>query len=177
MQIEAGAYELADNERWYVVRSLPKRETAALDNLNRKGLRAFVPARRKTVRHARRLSEVRAPIFPCYLFAILDLERDRWRSVNTTVGVAELVSADGKPIPVPQGIVETLIRRFDERHSGSSYDDLRPGQQVRIVAGPFAEALGTLDRLDGPERVAVLLHFINGEIRAGLRREWVEAVL
>jgi hypothetical protein len=65
------------------------------------------------MRHARQVSVVRAPIFPCYLFAI-ELERDRWRSVDTTVGVARLITADDRPLAVPHRNVETLIQQFDE---------------------------------------------------------------
>jgi transcription elongation factor/antiterminator RfaH len=177
MQIDASDHELTENERWYVVRALPNCETKAFANLNRQGFRAFMPARNKAVRHARQIRVVRAPIFPSYLFSILDLERDRWRSVNTTVGVAGLITADDRPVPVPHGIIEALIRQFDERYSGQSGEGLRPGQKVRLLAGPFAEALGILERLDGPERVAVLLRIMGGEIKTSVRRERVEAVV
>ena len=68
----------------------------------------------KTIRHARQLRTVQAPLFPGYLFVILDLERDRWLSVRSTFGVSRLITTqDGRPIPVPGGIVESLIERSE----------------------------------------------------------------
>ena len=61
------------------------------------------------------LRTVRAPLFPRYLFVILDLERDRWLSVRSTVGVSRLFTQDGRPVPVPVGIVESLIEQLGRR--------------------------------------------------------------
>jgi transcription antitermination factor NusG len=69
----------------------------------------FQPKRRKTVRHARKLSTVEAPFFPRYLFIVLDLARHQWGSVNGTFGVSLLVMRGDQPHPVPRGVVEALI--------------------------------------------------------------------
>jgi transcriptional antiterminator RfaH len=89
-----------------------------LTHLSRQGFRSFLPRYLKTVRHARKLRTVNAPIFPRYLFVALNLERDRWRSVNGTTGITNLFMAHDRPVPVPDGIVETLIRSADK--SGGS---------------------------------------------------------
>jgi hypothetical protein len=39
---------------------------------------------------------------------ILDVTRDRWRSVNGTCGVDRLLMRSGEPEPVPHGLVEQL---------------------------------------------------------------------
>src|SRR6516164_8065361 len=61
-----------------------------------------------------RLRTVQAPLFPRYIFLILDLGRDRWLSVRGTVGVSSLFTSEDRPVPVPEGIVETLIQNSDE---------------------------------------------------------------
>ena len=92
----------------------PKCEAKARLNLAAQGFRAFLPQVRKTVRHARQLRTVRAPLFPRYLFVELDLARDRWLSVRSTIGVASLfTSSEGQPIPVPRGVVEALLEQCD----------------------------------------------------------------
>src|SRR5438270_11360622 len=91
------ARSLAGNERWFPVHALPKCERKAQWHLGAQGFRAYLPQIEKTVRHARRLRTVRAPLFPGYLFLVLDLERDRWLSVRSTVGVARLLThRDGR---------------------------------------------------------------------------------
>jgi transcription elongation factor/antiterminator RfaH len=161
------AFELAGRERWYVAQTLHHREKLAELHLNTRGFRSFFPRFRKTVRHARKSRDVAAPLFPGYIFVILDAERDRWRSINQTLGVARLLTALEHPVPVPADIVEALIGTLD--HSGLVLlgADLKPGQAVRIVVGPFAGELGVLERLDAKGRVRVLLNIMGSQ--AGLR--------
>ena len=124
----------------------------------------------KTIRHARQLKTVQAPLFPGYLFVILDLNRDRWLSVRSTVGVARLITTqDGRPIPVPVGIVESLIER-SEANLTRLDDGLVKGQQVRILSGPFADFIGTLERLDAAGRVKVLLEMMGTAVPVTLHR-------
>jgi len=77
-------------------------------------LRTHFPTIQKTIRHARQLRAVQAPLFPRYIFVILDLGRGRWLSVRGTVGVSSPFSSEDRPVPVPEGIVETLIQNSDE---------------------------------------------------------------
>src|SRR5258707_13925151 len=138
---------LAGNERWFLAHTLPKREWKSELHLSAQGFRTYLPQIQKTIRHARQLRTVRAPLFPRYLFVILDLERDRWLSVRSTVGVSRLfTSRDGRPVPVPIGIVETLIEQSDGNLTRLDVS-LVEGQQVRILCGPFADFRGTLERL------------------------------
>src|SRR5690242_15622844 len=93
---------LGQNERWFLVRARPKCEHKAEANLRAQKFRTYLPQILRTVRHARQLRTVRAPLFPSYLFVVLDLGRDRWLSVRSTIGVAHMIShRDGRPIPVP----------------------------------------------------------------------------
>ena len=100
---------LERGERWFVARVHPNRENSAQFNLDRLGFRSFAPRVRRTVRHARKLRNVLAPLFPGYVFLILDLSRDRWRAVNSTFGVASLIMGAEQPMPVPRGVVEALV--------------------------------------------------------------------
>src|SRR6266540_2027178 len=103
---------LAGNERWFLAHTQPKGEQKAQLHLGAQGFRTYLPQIRKTIRHARKLRTIQAPLFPRYLFVILDLERDRWLSVRSTVGVSRLLTLqDGRPVPVPIGIVESLIEQ------------------------------------------------------------------
>lgn len=168
-------FELAGGERWYVAQTLARSELLALANLERQGFRAFLPRRLKTVRHARKMRTTLAPIFPGYLFAILDLDRDRWRAINGSKGVARLIMGADRPQPVPEGIVETLALSTEAGGGLTFADNLAPGQSVRLIAGPFAEALGVLDRLDAAGRVEILLQIMNSEVRTRVHRDWIEA--
>jgi len=160
---------LGRDERWYLVHALPRRERQAAAHLEMQGFRPYLPQITRTVRHARQLRTVSAPLFPRYLFVRLDLDRDAWLSVRSTVGVSHIVSCEGRPIPVPVGIVESLIEHCGDRLSLLG-DGLTRGQPVRILSGPFADFVGLLDRLDQNGRVRILLDMMGTAIQVDLHR-------
>jgi transcription elongation factor/antiterminator RfaH len=167
---DVGSHALVGNERWFLAHTLPKSEWKAELHLGAQGFRTFLPQFRKTIRHARQLKTVRAPLFPRYLFVILDLERDRWLSVRSTVGVSRLItSQEGRPIAVPVGIVESFIEQSDGNLMRVDTGLVR-GQRVRILSGPFAEFVGSLERLDGAGRVQVLLEMMGTAVPVTLHR-------
>src|SRR5215813_13811556 len=170
LRFDAGSRALVGNERWFLAHTLPKSEWKAELHLHAQGFRTYLPQIEKTIRHARQLKTVQAPLFPRYLFVILDLERDRWLSVRSTVGVSCLFThRDGRPVPVPVGIVESLIERSD-RNLTRLDAGLVKGQRVRLLSGPFADFVGTLERLDGAGRVQVLLELMGTAVPVSLHR-------
>ncbi len=170
---ESSYRALSEGERWFVVHSRPHRESAAKFHLENQGYRTFLPRFLKTRRHARRLDSVLAPFFPRYLFVTLDLGRDRWRSVNGTFGVSRLVMEGERPTPVPRGIVEELIAACDDRDAlrFDASGQLRVGERVRVLAGPFAEQFGLLERLDDHGRVRLLLEIMGGRVSVEVSSE------
>ncbi len=161
---------LNENERWYAVHTLPFAEKRAQTQLANQQFRTFLPKRQKTVRHARKMTNVVAPFFPRYLFIVLDLTRDRWRSVNGTFGVASLVMGGDLPCPVPPGIVESMLDLADAAGLLQLHPDLKVGSPVRLAAGPFAEQLAVLDRLDDSGRIRVLLNMLGRQVPVSLHR-------
>jgi transcription elongation factor/antiterminator RfaH len=164
---------LSGGERWYVVRTLAQRERHAAQQLANQNYCAFLPLHLKNRRHARRVETISAPLFPRYLFVILDRTRDRWRSINGTLGVERLLMCGGEPQAVPPGLVENLILAADD--DGSVHFDyaLHQGQRVRVAAGPFADLVGRLERLDDRGRVSVLLELLGGSVRVALPQDLV----
>jgi transcription elongation factor/antiterminator RfaH len=153
-------FPLRDGERWFVAQTLSHREQLACFHLGAQGFRTFLPRFHKTVRHARSLSQVIVPLFPGYVFVVLNPERDRWRSINGTFGVARLVSANQRPIPVPTRVVEELLACIDKLGLVRLDRGLESGQAVLVVAGPFVQLSGVLQRLDAKGRVQVLLNIM-----------------
>jgi transcription elongation factor/antiterminator RfaH len=159
---------LAERERWYVARTLPQREFRAAQQLGNQGFRSFVPRYWKNRRHARKVETVSVPLFPRYIFTILDPGRDRWRSINGTFGVDRLITYGAEPQPVPRGVVESLLEAADTEGNVQFDFHLKVGQSVRVTAGPFADLIGELEYLDDNGRVRVLLEIMGGKTRVAL---------
>jgi Transcription termination factor nusG len=71
---------------WGVVRSLPKREAFAAEQLGLRGFETFLP-----LIQTRRAS---APLFASYFFVLIV---EQWRSINTCFGVLGLVRVGDCP--------------------------------------------------------------------------------
>jgi transcriptional antiterminator RfaH len=156
--------------RWFVVQTHPRKEAFAAMQLERQDFGSFFPRFLKTVSHARKRRETLAPLFPGYLFVKFDPAAGPWRSINSTFGVRRLVSGrDQAPAPVPVPVMEHLFARCDNGVIRSLFADFLPGQQVRVLNGPFAERLARIVDYDERGRVAVLLELLGGEHVVSMR--------
>ena len=165
------AIEGLGSPRWYVARTQPHREFRAEKQLAAQGFPTFLPVYWKTTRHARRFRTAKAPFFPGYLFVELTVGRDRWRNVNGTFGVSQLIMAGDLPKPVPTGVVETLMAASDPGGMMSFGDDPRPVRVGRILSGPFAGCVGELIKLTPAGRVQVLLEIMGSHVSVSVRKE------
>ncbi len=157
--------------RWYVVCCQARQEARADLNLRRQGFESWLPRLRWTRRHARRVDNVLVPLFPGYLVVRLGLDVHLWRSINGTFGVRRLLCENERPAPVAAGFVETLRETVDEEGLVvAPQDAFKCGDPVRLIAGPFADMVGTLARLTDKDRVAVLLNVLGREVQAIVSR-------
>jgi transcriptional antiterminator RfaH len=152
---------------WYVVHTQPLNEARAELNLRRQGFTTYLPRYLRTRRHARKTETVARPLFPRYLFVGLDLARDRWRAIQSTFGVSNLVFAGDAPLAMPDGVVDEIQAR--ETEDGFVKLGLPagvgPGSRVRLIEGVFADSKGVIERVADERRVAILLELLGREVR------------
>jgi Transcription antiterminator len=148
-------------QRWYVVRTKPRKEDFLADQMLIRRIEIFNPRIRvQTVNpRARKVK----PYFPGYLFVHVDLKQTGISSLQFIPGAGGLVAFGGEAADVPDGLVHAIQQRVDEINEagGELFEVLRMGETVVIHSGPFAgyEAIFNA-RLPGSERVRVLLKLL-----------------
>lgn len=157
------------------MRSQPRKEQLAEDQLRRQGFKAFLPKVPKVVRRPTRTETVSAPFFPGYLFVRLDLNVDRWRSVNGTIGVLGLVSFGDRPAAAPAGLIEDLVALAADNGEVRFDHVFAKGDQVRVIGGPLNGHVGTFEAMGPQERVYVLLKLLNQETRVEVAKTAIMA--
>ncbi|MFC0242373.1 transcription termination/antitermination NusG family protein [Rhodopseudomonas telluris] len=162
------------SRRWYVGHTLPRKEQLARTHLERQGFETFLPQLLAKRSHARKVETIKSPMFPRYIFVRLDPSRDRWRSVNGTMGMAHLVATRDQPCPVPTGFVEDLQRSADGDVISCPTPRLMPGDSVGIRSGPFAGHIGTLLSVGPNGRIEMLLAMLNGSVRLTVAQDLLE---
>jgi len=151
---------------WFVVRTQSRAEEKAMQHLTNQGFVAYLPRYRRRVRHARRNEIVLRPLFPGYLFVHLDLDHCRWRSINGTVGVREILTNGDTPLVVSTRIVDEIKAREDE--SGAvklAAPSFARGQAVRLLEGPLTDVNGLFEEMRDENRVILLVSLLGREVR------------
>jgi transcriptional antiterminator RfaH len=150
---------------WFVLSTHPHREAEALKNLARQSFSAYCPMIMKHIRHARRTYDAARPLFPGYVFVAQEGEGQRWRPLNSTLGVRSLLMCGELPARLPAGFVEDLKAR---EVNGSICKPEKPfeiGQQVTIQGGAFDGIIGQIVEMRENDRVLVLLDLLNRQTR------------
>ena len=167
----------AANTRWYVVQTRPSSEARAATHLERQGFEIYLPRYLKSRRHARRTEAVAAPLFPRYLFVAIDVAVQRWRSVQSTIGVARLVCHGDNPAEVPNSVIRDLKLGQDERGfvQLERKHPFKLGEPIRVLDGVFSAYLGLFERMTDSQRVAILLDLLGRKVRVVLDADAIEA--
>lgn len=142
--------------RWYVVHTYSGHENKVATNLKQridtmkladKIFDIIVPTRNiVTVRHGKK-EEIKEKIFPGYILVKMVLDDMSWLAVRTTQGVTAFVGAGNKPTPISDKEVETILK-FMKLEAPKYKATFSVGEAVKIVDGPFADFLGTIDSID-----------------------------
>ncbi len=147
--------------RWYVLRSKPNREEALWNEVCARGFDGYYPYLR--VKPVNPRSRKNRPYFPGYLFVRTRLA-DVGQSVFAWLPYSNgLVSFDGLPAEVPEGLVQGIRKRVEQIQlaGGEKLFEIEKGETVLIQGGPFAGYKAIFDaRLAGEERVRVLLKLL-----------------
>lgn len=153
---------------WYVAQTQVQGEIKACMNLSKQDFEVYFPVYHKTVHHARRVNVVKAPLFPNYIFVRIDLEKQRWRAINSTIGIKRLVGCEGVPARIATDVIEQL--KAHEKADGflsfvSPAARLKAGDQVRILGGAFGSCCGVFLAKTDNERVEILLDMLGRKVR------------
>lgn len=162
---------------WYAVHTHPREEQKALINLQRQGYSVYLPLYTKIRRHARRIERIASPLFPRYLFVLVDEMHQSWSAIRSTFGVSQVVCNGGTPIMVADSIIEAIRARENEKGL-IALNDVRgfaEGERVRIVDGPLVDHHALFERVTDIDRVVILLELLGRKIRTKLPFEAIAA--
>jgi transcriptional antiterminator NusG len=96
---------------------------------------------------------VQKKVWPGYLLIRMGLDDESWYVVRNTPGVTGFVGSGAKPTPLSRKEVEETLG-VGGKVEGSPEKKARPrleyeeGEQVRVVAGPFADFNGAISEID-----------------------------
>jgi transcriptional antiterminator RfaH len=147
---------------WYLVRTKPSKERYVSTQLAQLAPEVFLPLLSMAELHTEPRNHT-VPLFPQYIFLRCDLKAHYFQ-IRYASGVTSFVTVGREPLPVPQGIVESVRARCINDVVHLHQEPFRHGEAVRILTGPFRGFDAVFDRyLSGAERVAILLNSLDGQ--------------
>jgi transcriptional antiterminator RfaH len=155
---------------WYAVRTKPRQEERAVENLGSWGVTTLAP-RIKGNGNGRE-----SHLFPGYIFARFDSGK-MLQDIRFTRGVAYVVSFGGVPAAISEELIQEINARTDDNGVVRIAPALSPGDTVMIRSGLLRNFVGVFEReLPGSERVQILLRTVAFSARAEVSRYEVAKV-
>jgi len=101
-------------------------------------------------------------VFPGYILVRMYLDDDSWYAVRNTPGVTGFVGSGIKPTPLARREVERFLGVQEEEEKKKA-PRFKPaweiGENVRVVAGPFADFNGVIEAMNvDQQKVTVLVN-------------------
>jgi transcriptional antiterminator NusG len=158
--------------QWYVINTYSGHEYKVIEALKRRiktmGLddqifEAIVPIQAKMVIRRGQKVKTQEKIYPGYVLIRMTINDKSWVTVRTTQGVTGFIGIENKPTPISQKEVDQIITVItDEKPKFQT--PFSVGEVVKIINGPFADFIGTIDSID-PEKgkLRVLVSFFERE--------------
>ncbi|MBZ5706791.1 MAG: UpxY family transcription antiterminator [Acidobacteriia bacterium] len=148
--------------RWYASYTNPRHEKQVARQMEANGIPCFLPLYRSVRRWKDRRKQLELPLFPGYVLVQIAL-KDRLQVLRLP-GVAQLVSFNGKPAPLPGSEVEALRRGLAGGVCVEPHPFLRVGRRVLVRSGPMAGVEGILQRKKDRFRVVISIELIRRSV-------------
>lgn len=139
-------------KRWYIVHTYSGHENKVKVNLEKrieymnmgeKIFRVEVPQKTITQVKAGKKQEKEEKIFPGYVLVEMIMDDDSWYVVRHTAGVTKFVGSAKKPIAAKDSEIKKIIHRTQTQAQKIQLD-VKAGDKVRIISGPFADFIGDI---------------------------------
>ena len=144
--------EKGSQKRWYIIHTYSGYENKVKKDLEKrieymnmadKIFRIEVPQKTITKVKDGKKQDREEKIFPGYVLVEMIMDDDSWYVVRHTAGVTKFVGAGKKPSPAKDSEIKKIIHRTQNQVTKIELD-VKVGDQIRIVSGPFSEFMGEI---------------------------------
>lgn len=170
--IDVNEVKAVPERRWYVIHTYSGYEDRVKKNLEHRVdsmdvkdriFQVVVPTEEEVEIKEGQRRTVRRKVFPGYILVDMVLDDASWFVVRNSPGVTGFVGSGTRPVPLEDHEVKTILKQM-EAEAPRVKVGYTKGHSVRIVDGPFAEFIGTVDEVYLDKgKVKVLLSFFGRE--------------
>lgn len=157
-----------EGRRWYVVNTYSGHENKVKENLEKRvesmGLQdclfnIVIPEHVETeIKDGKKINKTKN-MFPGYVLVEMIMTDEAWYIVRNTSGVTGFIGSSGggaKPFPLPKEEVDPILKKMGIQTTKLEVD-FEVGDEVKVLAGPFADKEGRVEDIDHEKEVATVL--------------------
>ena len=145
------------SKEWFILQFKSNSHHLAEKNLKRQGFETFLPLHDATSRRTSRFINTSKPLFPGYMFIKFDRAESQWHKINNTYGVSRLITFNSLLKSIPTKFVDSLMKRYDSSGKLIPIQKLKEGDRVKILKGPFADFIASVENYESEQRIWVLM--------------------
>ena len=156
-------------KKWYLIKTKPRQEKKAKQNLENQGYVAFCPIAK--------INDRLVVLFPGYLFVQLNEKTQKFSPINSTKGVLYFVKFGLDFAKVSTSIIEFI--RSNQHITTEKFINLnkfKPGDKVQISDGVFKNWVAIFKCYKPDERVILLMNLLGNEQSLSFKKELVIAI-
>jgi len=130
-------------EKWYAVYTKPRCEHKAARGLSRYAVETFLPKIEVLRKRKSRSVRQAEPLFPCYVFARIEVNSERFFAAKWTPGVRKVLGVGDDALShVPDSVIDCIKEQMGTRDAISPRRRFKTGDRVRILKGPLCDLVG-----------------------------------
>ena len=156
-------------KNWYLIKTKPRQEKIAIQNLENQGYEIFCPIAK--------INNLPVVLFPGYIFAHLNDKTQNWSPINSTKGVSHFVKFGFNFAKVPTNVIKFI--KTNQHTTTEKLKDLKkfkPGEKVQISDGAFKNYMAIFKCYKSDERVILLMNLLGNEQSLSFKKELVIAL-
>ena len=156
-------------KNWYLIKTKPRQEKKAKQNLENQGYVAFYPISK--------INNKLVILFPSYLFVQLNEKTQNFSPIHSTQGVSYFVKFGLNLAKVPTSVIELI--KTNQHITADKLKDLnkfKPGDKVQIFDGAFKNWVAIFKCYKPDERIVLLMNLLGNEQSLSFKEELVIAI-
>ncbi|MDP3030042.1 MAG: transcription termination/antitermination NusG family protein [Deltaproteobacteria bacterium] len=162
-------------KKWYVIQAKPREEDRVTFFLRDKDVEIYSPRMEICTMAGVKRVMLRKPLFPNYIFARFDVDKDLFR-VSWTKGVQKVLPESVRPIPLDEEIIKS-IKSLAGKDNVVRKRNFKKNDRIRVSRGPMKDNLGIFENwASDTGRVRVLLDMLNYQARLELHHSLIEKI-
>ena len=156
-------------KKWYLIKTKPRQEKTAKQNLENQGYVAFFPITK--------IKNKLVVLFPGYLFVQLNEKTQNFSPIHSTQGVSYFVKFGLNFAKVPASVIKFI--RANQHITTKKLINLnkfKPGDKVQISDGAFKNYMAIFKSYKSDERIILLMNLLGNEQSLSFKKELVIAI-